>query len=99
MNNEEKHVRMDGNHDNDDEIFVDSNDFNVSEDSPRKVDSNDNFSVVDDNDVELSMDEPYSQNVANDNDVECGWIVSANTSSIRCGTLVRTDRWLTGDKV
>lgn len=71
----------DGNHDNIDGIFLDCSSFDITQDSFQIVDgAQDSFQIVDwggnsllanDNDVELYIDEPYSQTVANDNDVNC----------------------------
>ncbi|CAA2958485.1 Hypothetical predicted protein [Olea europaea subsp. europaea] len=81
--------RRHGNHGSGNGIFVDCNDFDVSENISRRVYGDDNSLVADDNDVELPMDKPYSWNVANDNDVENSQIIFANASLRHCGTSVR----------
>lgn len=91
MNNKEGYVRTDndGNHDNGDGIFEHCNDFEVSEDSSQRVDVNNNSLVVDYNCVKLHIDEPYSQTVLNDNNVEYSRIVSTNASLLHCETSIR----------
>ncbi|CAA2955635.1 Hypothetical predicted protein [Olea europaea subsp. europaea] len=78
MNNEEEHDRTnnDGNDDNGEGIFVDYNGFDVSEDSPRRVDNEVNYLVADYNNFELYTHEPCSRDIVNGNDVECTQIVS-----------------------
>lgn len=63
MNNEEKQDQADsdGNDDNGDGIFVDCNGFDVSEDSPRRVDDKVNSPVADDSNFELRTHEPCSR--------------------------------------
>ncbi|CAA2985949.1 Hypothetical predicted protein, partial [Olea europaea subsp. europaea] len=67
MNNEEEQGRTDndGNDDNGDEIFVDCNVFDVSEDSPRRVDDEVNSPVADDNNFKLRTHEPCSRDIVN----------------------------------
>ncbi|XP_022875735.1 uncharacterized protein LOC111394204 [Olea europaea var. sylvestris] len=91
MNNEEEQDRAnnDGNDDNGDGIFVDCNGFDVSEDSPRRVDDEVNSSVADDNNFELRTHEPCSRDIVNGNDVEYTQIVSESVSSLCYETSVK----------
>ncbi|XP_022849931.1 uncharacterized protein LOC111372026 [Olea europaea var. sylvestris] len=91
MNNEEEQDRADndGNDDNGDGIFVDCNGFDVSEDSPRKVDDEVNSPVADDNNFELRTHEPCSRDIVNGNDVECTQIVSESVSLLCYETSVK----------
>ncbi|CAA2939136.1 Hypothetical predicted protein [Olea europaea subsp. europaea] len=67
MNNEEEQDRADndGNDDNGDGIFVDCNGFDVSEDSPRRVDDEVNSPMADDNNFELRTHEPCGRDIVN----------------------------------
>ncbi|CAA2999140.1 Hypothetical predicted protein [Olea europaea subsp. europaea] len=96
INNEEEHDRTDndGTDDNGDGIFVDYNDFDVSEDSPQRVVDEVNSRVADDNNFELLTHEPFSRNIVNGNDVECTQIVSASVSSLCYETSVKIPKRL-----
>ncbi|CAA3013254.1 Hypothetical predicted protein [Olea europaea subsp. europaea] len=93
MNNEEEQDRADndGNDDNGDGIFVDCNDFDVSEDSPRRVDDEVNSPVADDNNFELRTHEPCSRDIVNGNDVESTQIVSESEDFGNEGCLLVID--------